>query len=223
MNQGFWESKYPKIRKVHEGRITAGFLKTMPVKADVRSFIRADDWALQNLLTDSILKRSMPDILAMSVDLRIDAIQSWVIQHIEYQQDKAAWGQREFWQLPAETIATGTGDCEDSAFLLHSLLLNAGVEPWRLRSTAGWVASGAPGERAGHMYLTLCRDLDWVALDTCYHPEVKLFIAERTPIKKDERYQEVWYSFNHQACWSHQDIPIAYGRVSQVQGRVMET
>ncbi len=43
----------------------------------------------------------------------------WVCRNIDYSSDKGEW-----WLFPAETISRGAGDCEDSAILLNSLLLN---------------------------------------------------------------------------------------------------
>lgn len=37
-------------------------------------------------------------------------------------------GNADFWQLPVETIERGAGDCEDLAFLLHSLFLGADLD-----------------------------------------------------------------------------------------------
>jgi hypothetical protein len=46
----------------------------------------------------------------------------WVSENIRYMQDEQRWGARDYWQLPSTTIRLGTGDCEDQAILLTSLL-----------------------------------------------------------------------------------------------------
>lgn len=43
------------------------------------------------------------------------------VSSMRYVSDTDAHGQREFWQAPRETIARGTGDCEDFAILFSSL------------------------------------------------------------------------------------------------------
>jgi hypothetical protein len=207
-----WEYKYPKIRKIHEGRVTAGFLQTLPVHADVRSFIRLDDWAIRDLLQTQVFKMPFVELLALSDGIKLMRCQDWVVQNITYQADLKGWGQREFWQFPCETLATKRGDCEDGCFLLHTMLLNANIDARRLRSTAGW-ASAPNGQRGGHMYLTYCRGEDWVPIDWCYYPESKQTVEERTPIKKVEHYQDVWFSISDTYCWSHVDTPVIYGRV----------
>jgi hypothetical protein len=50
------------------------------------------------------------------------ALRDWVGNNIEYSYDTNAHGQSDFWQLPQETLALGTGDCEDFSILLCSLL-----------------------------------------------------------------------------------------------------
>ena len=46
----------------------------------------------------------------------------WISENIRYMYDKQRWGSDEYWQLPSTTINLGTGDCEDQAILLASLL-----------------------------------------------------------------------------------------------------
>jgi len=50
----------------------------------------------------------------------------WVSENIRYQYDNQTWGERarygDYWQLPSTTLKLRTGDCEDQALLLASLL-----------------------------------------------------------------------------------------------------
>jgi transglutaminase-like putative cysteine protease len=46
----------------------------------------------------------------------------WVSKNIKYVSDEVKWGKSDYWQLPTTTIMLGTGDCEDQAILLASLL-----------------------------------------------------------------------------------------------------
>lgn len=50
------------------------------------------------------------------------AIRDWVGNNIKYRNDSEVHGSRDYWQLPKETIQRRTGDCEDYAILLCSLL-----------------------------------------------------------------------------------------------------
>ncbi len=49
-------------------------------------------------------------------------IRNWVGENIEYRDDSTVHGVDEYWQLGKETLERRTGDCEDLAILLCSLL-----------------------------------------------------------------------------------------------------
>jgi len=51
----------------------------------------------------------------------------WVGDKIRYVYDNVSHGVGDYWQLPYETLNLTTGDCEDVAFLLCSLMRAAGV------------------------------------------------------------------------------------------------
>ncbi len=54
------------------------------------------------------------------------ALRNWVGDNIQYRYDEDVYGVREYWQFGKETISLKTGDCEDFAILLCSLLRSAG-------------------------------------------------------------------------------------------------
>jgi transglutaminase-like putative cysteine protease len=54
------------------------------------------------------------------------ALRNWVGDNIQYRHDEDVYGVREYWQFGNETISLKTGDCEDFAILLCSLLRAAG-------------------------------------------------------------------------------------------------
>ncbi len=47
---------------------------------------------------------------------------------IRYVSDPESHGRAEYWQLPCETLQSGTGDCEDMAFLFIAMCKAAGFE-----------------------------------------------------------------------------------------------
>lgn len=78
-----------------------------------------------------------------------EALRQWVQAHVSYRSDMEVHGVSEYWQLPAETLELGTGDCEDFAILLCTLLRAYGVPADQV-----YVACGFPkGETRGHAYL----------------------------------------------------------------------
>jgi predicted transglutaminase-like cysteine proteinase len=50
------------------------------------------------------------------------ALRDWVGNNIKYTNDSSSHQEDDYWQLPMETMQSGTGDCEDFAVLLCSLL-----------------------------------------------------------------------------------------------------
>jgi len=78
-----------------------------------------------------------------------EALRDWASWHISYQFDQDMHGVNEYWQLPAETLELRTGDCEDFAILLCSLLRAYGVPPDEV-----YVACGFGEDKVhGHAYL----------------------------------------------------------------------
>jgi predicted transglutaminase-like cysteine proteinase len=57
------------------------------------------------------------------------ALRNWVGDNVQYRQDDDIYGVREYWQFGKETVDLKTGDCEDFAILLCSLLRAAGYSP----------------------------------------------------------------------------------------------
>jgi hypothetical protein len=107
-----------------------------------------------------------------SDDVKASKIVSWVVENIVYKTDEEVWGRAEMWQPPAVTLQRRSGDCEDGAFLVHSMMLNAGI-PWeRIRTYGGMVQVGPGAETGGHAWTAYQRESDdeWVILDTAYYP-----------------------------------------------------
>lgn len=69
----------------------------------------------------------------------------WVVRNILYVADPG-----EHWQYPVETVIRGAGDCEDSGFLMTSLIRNEETA----YAVLGWFVSG--GQVWGHVWVT-CR------------------------------------------------------------------
>jgi len=81
----------------------------------------------------------------------LGAMYRWVVLNIRYQTEPAG---QDYWQTPTETLSNGTGDCEDFAILLCSLVLayNSSVpaecvvigSPVQVAGLAGHVAVAIP-------------------------------------------------------------------------------
>ncbi len=103
----------------------------------LNSFITPDDIAVKNV-AENIKSTLVRD----NIEDRIVAAFNFVALSVTYVSDKTQFGKDDFWQYPSETlgqiIINGNvnklyGDCEDSSFLLASLLLALGVPKSNVR------------------------------------------------------------------------------------------
>jgi len=85
---------------------------------------------------------------------------NFVSTKIRYISDKRLHGLPEYWQFPEETLRYGAGDCEDSSFLLASILLALGFPKDDVR-----VALGAY-EGAGHAWVEVKDGGVWYLLES---------------------------------------------------------
>jgi hypothetical protein len=129
-----------------------------------------------------------------SNDIKMEKIHRWVVEHIEYTTDKNQYGYEELWVPPVMTLQTMKGDCEDGAFLIMSLALNAGVDPSRLRMYGGFVDAGRGAASGGHGWVAYRRELDdeWVAVDFSYYPDLRP-MGKRLPLKEDLKYVDDYF------------------------------
>lgn len=210
----YWNMKYPTAPIIYSGRT----LKTSssPIKIDVKNFICEND----NILLD-ILKRNR--LIKTSFNATALAIQKWVVKNIKYVADEKTSNCPEFWQFPFETLASGTGDCEDMHILEASLLINAGIPDWRVKVAAGYVQEAPTAPQGGHAYCIYLADrpesekkLEWIILDTCYFSDESI-PCESKPLAKNGGYngcyKEVWFSFNSKNSWNQKSLDIIDGRI----------
>lgn len=91
-----------------------------------------------------------------------DAVRDWVAANIEYRTDEEQWGVAEYWQTPEETLSLLTGDCEDFAILLCTLLRAYGISAEQI-----YVAVGVDDDGYGHAFLieNWYLDGEWRAIE----------------------------------------------------------
>lgn len=106
-------------------------------------------------------------------------------------------------------------NCEDGAILLASMMINAGVPKYRVKVAAGLV-DDFNGGTGGHAYCIYKRESDdrWVTLDWCYLANTKA-VKDRTPLKENEHYKEIWFTFNDQFSWTEQPLELKTKRLKQ--------
>ena len=134
-----------------------------------------------------------------SGDIKMEKIQQWVVDNIEYMSDEEQYGYEELWVPPVMLLKSRKGDCEDGAFLIMSLALNAGVDPERLRMYGGFVDAGPGAASGGHGWVAYRRESDdeWVAIDFSYYPDLRP-MSLRIPLKDDLKYVEDYFFLTNQ-------------------------
>jgi len=107
-----------------------------------------------------------------------DAIRDWVAANVEYKTDEEQWGVEEYWQTPEETLSLRTGDCEDFAILLCTLLRAYGIDEEHI-----FVAIGVDDKGYGHAFLieNWYLDGEWRAIE----PQV-----EAEPFHPGQRFKD---------------------------------
>lgn len=118
-------------------------------------------------------------------DAKMQDLLAYVMTNVQYQLDIDNYGTDEYWAMPEQTDTKKTGDCEDGAFYLASLALNAGIESERVRVYGGLVNDGSGGA-AGHAWVSYRRETDnqWVTMDWCYYAN-DTAVRDRPLMKED--------------------------------------
>jgi hypothetical protein len=211
----FWNNKYKMSPVIYSGRAERG--RSTNINVDVRNFIVNNDYILQQVVAKYGLKKDTPNNTAW-------AVQQFVVKFLSYMEDDKANLAEEFWQFPFEAIQWGVGDCEDGALLTASLMINAGIESWRVKSAAGYVQESATAPQGGHCYCLFLADrpeserkLEWVIMDWCYLEDSRL-PPEKKPLAKDggqqNNYKDTWFTFNDQFSWAGGPISMQDSRVT---------
>ena len=82
---------------------------------------------------------------------KIEAVNTFFNQNIDYKEDRQAWNQDDYWATPLETMTKGAGDCEDFAIGKYYALASLGVPITDMKIT--YVKSS--NFKEAHMVLTV--------------------------------------------------------------------
>ena len=85
-----------------------------------------------------------------SFDFKVRVLTEYIAHEIDYMK-----GNRNFdaWMFPDETITLKSGDCEDRALLLASLILASGVSNFNLRIAFGKIQNLSNGKNYDHVWI----------------------------------------------------------------------
>ena len=126
------------------GTLPISVLPRSPCDPEIMRFYITPDAPDVKAVVDDILAKEKVGIFT-----DFEVLRDWVAWHVSYRFDQDVHSVSDYWQLPAETLKLGTGDCEDFAILLCSLLRAYGVP-----SNQVYVACGFGEDKThGHAYL----------------------------------------------------------------------
>jgi len=129
------------------------------------------------------------DNMDKTPDDKVLEVNRFFNNNIRYKSDSRHWDKNDYWASPAESIASGFGDCEDYALAKYATLRRMGIPDSELR--INYVRMKATGE--AHMVLT-------------YHPEGKEPLIldnynKRLLSIRQRRDLSPVYNFNNTGMW----------------------
>ena len=138
------------------------------------------------------LLQEIADVAAQDDETRLKAINTFFNRNVLYREDRDVWGVVDYWASPLETLAKGSGDCEDYAIGKYFSLLAAGIPSVKMRLV--YVRAQLGGGIQAHMVLA-------------YYPEpngepliLDNLITEIRPASRRPDLTPV-FSFNAEGLW----------------------
>lgn len=190
-NADYWNNKWSRSPITYRARGYGGKRYLM----DIRSTILNKSYILN------------PKVRGLTDDSKALELLKYVRDNLRYVSDSHNYNEVEYWQHPEITIQKGTGDCEDGSILLASLMRIAGIPAYKVKVCAGWVKTRTG--RGGHAYVIyLADDGEWYPLDWCYHGIESVNNFKVIPHKENDRYEEIWFTFNDKWTWAQNNTKI---------------
>ena len=179
------------------------------LNVDVKDFIMPNDFYVQKL----VMENNWRDI--ENYEDRIVAIYKWYKSNLySYEYDDRLYGGNypEMWAFPFETLGwrehegKAVGDCEDAAFVQHSLYLAAGVPYYVIRSSCGNIPLG-DGHCSNYIYSKSASD--WFHLNSTFGQskipdKLTDFPTTADAYNKSDNMgiYKPWFSMNHRFAFS---------------------
>lgn len=151
---------------------------------DVKKFIQPNAPAVQYLAGEL-----MKGIHKWDLKTVVEVAYNWVATHINYETDKMRWGVTEYWQTPQQTLTPVNGklfgDCEDTSFLLISLLLAMGVPEDKVRVAIS----------DSHAWVEVNINGNWYLLETTADEPLSRFVLAYDVYKEADYYKPKIYVY----------------------------
>jgi hypothetical protein len=124
---------------------------------DIREFLTSEKNAVMKQAIGSIREDLPPAEKALflshergSFDLRLRKVTSFITKNIKY---RPGTRNMDEWMFPEETLAKESGDCEDRAFLLASMLISSGISSYMVRVALGKIYRQSTKESFDHVWV----------------------------------------------------------------------
>ena len=138
----------------------------------------------------------------------LDRVNLWVNRRIVYIADENNDRQRDYWATADETVARGSGDCEDFAILKMHMLRAAGIDEDRMKL----VLLRDLAINADHALLLVRSNAGWVVLDN---------MTDRIYDGRQSDTMRPILSFSGNRRWVHgyRDVPASTARATFATGK----
>jgi hypothetical protein len=215
-------------RIIHESIVPSSRPVVMQQKGwydiDVREFLVTENNAIMRRTLQNDVKKFIQKFEGASwelflsrdpgsFDLRSYVVTQFVSKKIEYRESVGL----DPWQFPDETLKLRSGDCEDRALLIASMLLASGISSFNVRIALGqfraWM--GEKHDDFDHVWVMYKDESGkWQVIDPAAHTAVsdKRDKRDKKGKKPDGAEYIPLYIFNDVHLWSMQDSSLYKGR-----------
>ena len=111
------------------------FLANQPATSSIG---RSGDWLSPDKASSEVSRKLAYDTMISSSaglpsSAKLKAVNQFFNEKILYQTDMQAWGKKDYWATPSETLSKGAGDCEDFAIAKYYALKQLGIDETKLK------------------------------------------------------------------------------------------
>ena len=136
-------------------------------------------------------------------DRRARVLWDFIARNILYVHDSKQQRKEDFWLFPPEIYTLKQGDCEDSSFLLASLLMVSGISPFCVRIVLGEICDENGKSIGGHCWPVYKNEVGkWCILESTLDRIPSCFPEADNLSEKKQFFQYVpYYCFNNRHLW----------------------
>lgn len=175
------------------------------ITTDIREWVSfSDNIIMKRILAELRGRHGLPASKQPGdFDKRAMVIWGFVAANVNYVYDTSQYKKDDFWLFPPETHQIGKGDCEDTTFLLASLLIACGISPFCVRVVLGNTHDAGEKPLGGHCWPVYKNEAGrWCLLETTLDtiPGEMPDADELTLKGRPFRYEPL-YCFNDHHLW----------------------